>query len=78
MLKINPKMVGKLFFQKKFETVHDKYFTHRKDKYFQLKSPSSSCKEAIEERRSARKMMTITVTRQVGPEFKVYLPDDVS
>ena len=23
-------------------------------------------------------MMTITVTRHVGPDFKVYLPDDVS
>ena len=54
--------------------------SHSKDKYFQLKSPGKIQLQGSHrrEKKWRSKMMTITVTRHVGPDFKVYLPDDVS
>ena len=65
----------------KYEKIHHKYITRRKEKI-----PSAEIPKKIQLKGSQRrekkcprsKMMTITVTRHVGPEFKVYLPDHVS
>ena len=59
-----------------------KYITHRKDKYVLPSEIPKKIQLKESQRRDKKcprsKMMTITVTRHVGPEFKVYLPDHVS